>query len=141
MASKGQSRLAKADQIIEEQTEAIDQQLAVLDKMLEPYDRIKERRERLRKARSALLGGTGTTGAGTTKVRREDVRDFLIENPGATPGQLAEALHTTQTNISSHLHRGRDERFITDGESHWWIRDPKNGILTYDDIKEQEEDG
>lgn len=141
MASKGEERLSKTEDLVEDQLESIEETIAKVELMLAPYDNIKERLERLRRARSALLGGSHSTGGGTTRVRREDIRDFLIENPGATPGMIAEGLGSTQNNISTHLHRGKEERFLTDGHSHWWVRDPKSGINTYQDIKDQEEHG
>lgn len=137
----GKTKLPLAEELIDDQLARLNKVITRLEAMLEPYDQIKERLERAKRARSALLGGSHSTGGGTTRVRREDIRDFLIENPGANPGMIAEALGSTQNNISTHLHRGKDERFLTDGHSHWWVRDPKNGINTYQDIKDQEEHG
>jgi DNA-binding CsgD family transcriptional regulator len=136
---KGKSRLAKADAIIEEQVESIDEQLEVVEDMLKPYAKIKERADRLRSARRALLGGSKVTGAGGTQLRQQDVKEFLMEHPGATPSQIAEKHGVAQPTVSSHLQRGKDERFITDGSGHWWVRDPKNGIHSYEDIQNQED--
>lgn len=133
--TKGRTRLAKADAIIEEQIEVLDEQLAVVEEMLRPYEKIKERADRLRAARRALLGGSRLTGGGNTKVRQEDVVNFLKEHPGSAPGQIAEKFGVTQPTISSHLYRGKDERFLTK-DGRWWNRDPKNGLNTADDIEE-----
>jgi DNA-binding transcriptional ArsR family regulator len=133
MAKKGQSRLAKADKIIEDQVEALDEQLDVLEEMLKPYERIKERADRIRAARRALLGGTRTTGEGGTKLRMEDVTAFLRDNPGSTPGVIAEKFGVTQNTVSSHLYRGKGQRYLSK-DGNWYLRDPKNGMNTEDDI-------
>lgn len=138
--SKGKSRLAKADAIIEEQVEMIDDQLEVVEDMLKPYAKIKERADRLRSARRALLGGSKVTGEGGTRLRQQDVKEFLTEHPGATPSQVAEKFGVKQPTVSQHLQRGKDERFLTDGDGHWWVRDPKAGINTYEDIQAKEEE-
>ncbi len=141
MASKkGNSRLAKAEAAVNESVEKIDEQITELEKYLAPYEKIKGEIDKLKRARSALLGGSRLTGAGSTKIRQSDIVEWLSDHPGSTPGQIAEALHTKQNTISSALYRGKDERFLTDGDSHWWVRDPKNGINTMDDI-EKEDDG
>lgn len=131
--TKGQSRLAKADQIIAEQVEALDEQLEVLEKMLAPYERIKERADRIRAARRALLGGSRTTGEGGTKLRMEDVTQFLKENPGSSPAVIAEKFGVSQNTVSSHLYRGKNQRYLTK-DGMWYLRDPKNGMNTEDDI-------
>lgn len=139
MASKkGNSRLAKAEAAVTESVERIDEQITELEAYLVPYDRIKGEIDKLRRARSALLGGSRLTGSGTTKIRQQDIVNYLSEHPGSTPGMIAEALHSKQNTISSALYRGKDERFITDGDSRWWVRDPKNGINTIEDIEKED---
>jgi len=133
--AKGQSRLSKAQAAVEESVEMIDEQLADLEKLLRPYERIKEEIDKLRAARRALLGGSKMTGSGGSKVRQEDVVGFLKENPGSPPGIIAQALGVPQPTVSSHLYRGKDERFLSKN-GNWYLRDPKSGINTVDDIEE-----
>lgn len=139
MASKkGTSRLKKVEDRIDQRVQEIDEDIAEFEGLLKPYERIKEEIDKLKRSRSALLGGSKLTGAGTTKIRQADIVDWLNENPGATPGMIAEALNSKQNTISSALYRGKDERFLTDGDSHWWVRDPKNGINTIDDVDKED---
>ena len=134
---KGKSRLAKAEAIVQTQVEMIDDHLTDLEKMLRPYNRIKEEIDKLRAARRALLGGSRITGGGGNKVRQEDVIEYLEKHPGSLPMSIAEALGSTQPVISSHLYRGRDERFISK-DKRWWLRNPKEGLDTADDIEEDD---
>lgn len=139
MATKRKSLDAVADDMIKSQLDQIDEAIESLDEKLRRYDTIKEKRDRLMAARRALLGGTRTTGAGTTKVRQEDIVDYMKEkdNKGVTPSQLAERFGVTQPTISSHLYRGKDERFLSKNGL-WYLRDPKSGLKTADDIEEEE---
>lgn len=137
MATKtGKSRLAKAEGIVQSQLEMIDDNITELEKMLTPYEKIKAEIDKLRSARRALLGGNRLTGGGGSRIRQEDVVEYLAQNPGSAPSDIAEALGTTQPVISSHLQRGKDERFLTKNKK-WWLRDPKEGLKTADDIEEE----
>lgn len=136
MATKSRNRLAKVEAAVQEQVELVDEKIGELEQMLRPYERIKEEIDKLRSARRALLGGTRTTGGGGSKIRQEDIVEFLSSNPGSSPAKIAEALGTSQPTISSHLYRGKDERFLT-RDKRWWLRDPKNGINSVEDIKEE----
>lgn len=139
MASKkGNSRLAKAKAAVALSVETIDEQITELEKYLAPYETIKGEIDKLRRARSALLGGSKLTGAGTTTIRQQDIVEFLKENPGSTPGQIAEKFSSKQPTISSALYRGKNERFLTDENGHWWVRDPKNGVNTIEDIDKED---
>lgn len=133
--AKGTTRLKEAERIVQTQVEQIDDEITKLEKYLRPYEKIKAEIDKLRSARRALLGGSKQTGAGSTKLRQQDIVEFLEQNPGASPGQIAEAHGVTQSTVSSHLYRGKGERFLTK-DQRWWNRDPKNGINTADDIEE-----
>ena len=68
-------------------------------------------RERLLSARAAL---TGRAGAGPSRGRRitqDDVAAYLSEHPGSWPAQIADALDVPVTNVSTHLYRGKRDRF------------------------------
>jgi hypothetical protein len=131
--SKGNSRLKAAEAAVQSSVETIDEQIEELQKFLTPYEKIKGEIDKLKAARRALLGGSRLTGEGSTKLRMEDVTQFLRENPGSTPGVIAEHFKVPQTTVSSHLYRGKGERYISkDGA--WYLRDPKNGINTEEDV-------
>jgi hypothetical protein len=68
-------------------------------------------RQRLLSARAAL---TGRAGAGPSRGRRitqDDVAAYLSEHPGSWPAQIADALDVPVTNVSTHLYRGKRDRF------------------------------
>jgi hypothetical protein len=132
-----QRKIREADNIIEEQVEVIDEQLEKVERMMKPYEELAERRNRLKAARRALLGGTRMTGEGGSTLRLEDVVGYVRENPGAAPGQIAEGLHTRNTTVSSHLYRNKDRFINKDGR--YWVRDPKEGLNTAEDLEDEEE--
>jgi hypothetical protein len=77
-------------------------------------------RERLLSARAAL---TGRAGAGPSRGRRisqDDVAAYLSEHPGSWPAQIADALDVPVTNVSTHLYRGKRDRFER-GADGWYV--------------------
>lgn len=134
--TKGASRLRKADEAVEDLLEQTDAKIDELEKLLVPYEKIKERIDKLKASRRALLGGSRLTGEGNSRVRQEDIVEYLDENPGSSTSTIATALKVPQTTISSHLYRGKNERFLTKNKK-WWNRDPANGLTTADDIEEE----
>jgi len=125
------------DEIIQEQVDNIDEAIETLNKRLEKYDKIKAKRDQLVAARRALLGGSRLTGSGNGRLRQEDVVEFLKEHPGSGPTEIAEGVHSNYTTVASHLYRGKNERFLNkDGK--WYVRDPKNGINTEEDIEDED---
>lgn len=86
----------------------IDQELRSLARREKALN---QERERLLSARAAL---TGRAGAGPSRGRRisqEDVAAYLSEHPGSWPAQIADALDVPVTNVSTHLYRGKADRF------------------------------
>ena len=136
------SRLARAEKeaedLINAQVEQIDEAVASIEEKLKPYERLREQRDRLLRSRSALLGGTRLTGSGTKNLRQEDVVRLVGENPGSTIQELADKASSSYSAMNMHLSRGKDERFLNK-EKRWYLRDPKNGINTADDIEEDDE--
>lgn len=128
----------EADELISNQVEEIDAAIQKLEVKMRPYERLRERMEKLQRARSALLGGSRLTGSGTRGLRQEDVVRLVGENPGATTQDLADKAGSTYNAMFAHLSRGRDERFLGKN-GHWWLRDPKNGINTIEDVEEDTE--
>jgi hypothetical protein len=132
-------KVAQVDKIIEEQVEAIDEELEKVQRMMRPWEKLKDREGRLRAARRALLGGSRSTGEGGSNLRQEDIVGYLRENPGSVPAQIAQHFGVTQPTVSSHLYRGKNERFLSK-DGHWYLRDPKSGINTVEDLDGEEED-
>ena len=137
VSPKLQEKLDSADEIIRDSAENLQEEIDKIDRMLKPYELLKERQNRLRAAQRALLGGSRTTGEGSNQVRQEDIVRFLDENPGSRPADIAKHFGVPQPTISSHLYRGKNERFLSKNGG-WWLRDPKSGINTADDIEEEE---
>jgi hypothetical protein len=87
----------------------IDQQLNRLQREEQALGR---ERERLLAARAALTGKAGAGPARGKRISRDDIVSFLAEHPGSLPAQIAEAFGVPVTNISTHLYRAKDERFV-----------------------------
>jgi hypothetical protein len=87
----------------------IDQQLHRLQREEQVLGR---ERERLLAARAALTGRAGAGPARGKRISQDDIASFLAEHPGSLPAQIAEAFGVPVTNISTHLYRAKDERFV-----------------------------
>lgn len=135
--TRGTTRLKKAEARVQERVDQIDDDITELETLLGPYEKIKAEIDKLRSARRALLGGSRMTGEGGSKIRQQDIVEWLTEHPGSTPGDIAKALGTRGPTVSAHLSRRKGERFLTKNGK-WWNRDPKAGINTPDDIPEEE---
>lgn len=116
----------------------IDKQIDELEAELEPYYAIKAKIDALRAARRALTGGNKLTGEGGNRIRQQDVVEYFRNNPGSNTTEAAKALGATYSQVSSHLTRGKNERFLNK-DGRWWVRDPKNGLNTVDDIEDDDE--
>jgi hypothetical protein len=124
--------------IIDEQVAQIDEALEDLERRLAPYKKHLEAKAQLLAARRALLGhGPRTTGGTTTRLTLDDLVDYVSNNPGSAPGIAAEHFGVAQSTVSSHFYRNKD-RFINK-EGRYWVRDPKSGLNTADDIEEEED--
>jgi hypothetical protein len=101
----------------------IEDELDRVDKKLAGYDELVAERRRLLAARAALTGEHGETSgsSGKRRISQEDVAAYLAEHPDSWPGEIAEALGVPVTNVSAHLHRGKDTRFFRGG-SGWQLR-------------------
>lgn len=138
MATRRKPLLKEAKEINQELVEEIDERIEYLNKRLELYDKVKAERDKLQSARRALLGGTRATGAGGTQLRQEDIVAFMKEHPeGVTPSMIAEKYNVKQPTVSSALYRGKNERYLYhEGKQLWFLRDPKNGINTTEDLED-----
>lgn len=126
--------MATVDDLIQGQIDLLDEAIEKVERRLEKYDVLREKRDRLRSARRALTGGTRLTGAGTVRIRQEDIVEWLRSHPGSTLSEISDSVGGTSTQVSSHLNRGRNERFLNH-DRRWWVRDPKNGLNDVEDIK------
>ena len=128
-----------AEQAIEGRVAEIDEALEEIEERLQKYQPLIDARNKLNAAKRALLGGNALTGAGGTRIRREDVKLFLEQNPGSTLSELVEHFDVAVSTVSSHLYRGRDEYFL-EKNKRWYVRDPEDGYNTVDDIPDEEDD-
>jgi lipoprotein NlpI len=101
----------------------IDQALEHVEKKLAGYEDLLAERSRLLAARAALTGERGVTigSSGKRKISQDDVAAYLAENPDSWPADIAQALGIPVTNVSAHLHRGKDTRFLRGG-SGWQLQ-------------------
>jgi DNA-binding transcriptional ArsR family regulator len=136
--TRSTKRKTSPDDLTNGLVEEIDAKIEMIDRKLAPYQRWISKRNELMAARRALLGGSRATGGGGTRLQQEDIVGFLRENPGSTPSQLAERFGVPAPTVSSHLYRGKDERFLTK-DGMWYLREPKKGINTVDDIEDEDD--
>lgn len=127
-----------ADEMRESQLEQLDEQIADINKRLAKYDPLVELRNQLMSARRAMLGGNRSTGEGGNRLTMEEVVRVVRENPGLSAMDLAKIAGVGRTTIGSHLSRYNGDRFLNKNNK-WWLRDPKNGVNTVDDIDEDED--
>jgi hypothetical protein len=101
----------------------IEQELERVNRQLEGYDELLAERRRLLAARAALTGGGEQPGGGVgrRRISQEDVAAWLASNPDSWPAEIARGLGVPVTNVSAHLHRGKETRFLRGG-SGWRLR-------------------
>ena len=118
--------------------QGIDEAIQEIEDRMRGYQALADSKTQLLAARRALLGhGPRTTGGTTHQVTGDDLYAYVKENPGLTPGEIAEHFGVKQGTISSHFYRNKT-RYIKKGDR-YWARDPKNGLDTADDIEEDED--
>lgn len=126
-------------ELIDEQVAQINRAIDEIDKRMKPYETLAAKKLQLVAARRALLGtGNRLTGNAGHRVTLDDLISFISENPGASPGQMAEHFGVTQGTISSHLYRNKD-RFVRNNGS-YWVKDPAAGINTSADVEKEDDD-
>jgi hypothetical protein len=101
----------------------IDTELEHVEKQLADYEDLLAERRRLLAARAALTGERGVTigASGKRRISQDEVAAYLAEHPDSWPADIAGALGVPVTNVSAHLHRGKDTRFFRGG-SGWRLR-------------------
>jgi hypothetical protein len=100
----------------------IDQRLSELDRELESMTGLMAERRRLLAARQTLTGERVSSGPDLVRrVSQDQVAEYLATHPGSRAGAIAGALGVPLTNISQHLHRGRETRFERRSDG-WHLR-------------------
>ena len=90
----------------------LDARLAELDGELMRTGELMAERRRLVAARAALTGErVPASGALVRRVTQDEVAAYLGERPGSRAAVIARDMGVPLTNISQHLHRGRETRF------------------------------
>jgi hypothetical protein len=101
----------------------IDARLAELDRDLERARELLVERRRLVSARAALTGERlPVSGSMVRRVTQDELAEFLAVRPGSRAAVIARELGVPLTNISQHLHRGRETRFERQQDG-WYLRD------------------
>jgi DNA-directed RNA polymerase specialized sigma24 family protein len=95
----------------------IDNELERVNRQLAGYEELLAQRSRLLAARAALTGAQArASGAsGRRRISQDEVAAYLDDHPDSLPSQIAQALGVPVTNVSAHLSRGRDTRFLRGG--------------------------
>lgn len=99
----------------------IDKELTRINKQLASYDELLAERRRLLSARAALTGEGNGEANRKRRISQDDVADYLAAHPDSWPAEIARTLDVPVTNVSAHLHRGKDTRFFRGG-SGWSLR-------------------
>jgi DNA-directed RNA polymerase specialized sigma24 family protein len=90
----------------------LDTRLAELDRELGKAGELMAERRRLVAARAALTGErVAASGSLVRRVTQDEMAAYLVEHPGARAAAIARDLGVPLTNISQHLHRGKETRF------------------------------
>jgi hypothetical protein len=134
--------LAEADEVKENLVEQIDEAIEKIEKRMAPYEALNAKKQQLLASRRALLGqGNRVTGSGGTRITQEMVVDALRKTPsGLSSVGIAGMIDGSEGAVRAHLNRGKDERFLKRDDGLWFLRDPKNGINTVEDLPEGNED-
>lgn len=101
----------------------IDTELDHVERKLAGYETLLAERRRLLAARAALTGERAVAigASGKRRISQDEVAAYLAENPDSWPADIAQALGVPVTNVSAHLHRGKNTRFFRGG-SGWQLR-------------------
>lgn len=127
------------DALIEEQVEELDSAIEEVEKRMRPYEKLNQKKQQLLAARKALRGqGSRLTGGTSTRLTGDELKGYFKENPGSTPDEAAQRFGVSGSTIRSSLYRNKSQYVTRD--SRYWVRDPKNGLNTADDIPEDEDD-
>ena len=83
-----------------------------LDRELQGVSELMAERRRLLAARAAITGERIPAGGSfVRRVTGDELATYLAEHPGSRASVIARELGVPLTNISQHLHRGRETRF------------------------------
>ncbi len=102
----------------------IDARLAEVDRELASVEDLMAERRRLVQARRALTGEGPQNGTLLRRITQDEVIAYLGKHPGVRAGVIAKDLGVPLTNISQHLHRGKDTIFERRKDG-WHLRKAK----------------
>jgi hypothetical protein len=88
---------------------------------LERWQKAAASEQKLLLSARAMLAERGGRTRRRRRVSQEDVASYVAEHPGSSAAEIADALATPATNVSTHLYRGRDTRFERRGDG-WHLR-------------------
>jgi hypothetical protein len=101
----------------------IDARLAELDAELAKAGELLAERRRLLAARATITGERAASpGPLVRRVTQDQIAEFLGAHPGARASEIAREFSVPLTNVSQHLHRGRETRFERRKDG-WHLRD------------------
>jgi hypothetical protein len=101
-----------SDEGLDDVRQSLIEKLNEVDEELEPYKELVEKQQRLASALAALDGGKGIK----KRVKWEQVAEYVAENAGSKPGEIAAALEVPTTNAQSHLLRNEGPVFQRAGD-------------------------
>jgi hypothetical protein len=82
---------------------------------------LEERRNRLLAARAALDGEGVAATPRPRRVSREEVTEYLRQNPGSTTSEVSTGMGVKPTNIAQHLSRGGKEGIYRYEHGRWSV--------------------
>lgn len=133
--SKIDAALEKAQELNKEVRDSLDEAIAEIDRRLAPYMKLMDEKNKLVKSRNALSGGSTLTGAGGTRLTWQMIAEYVEENPGKTPEEIATHFGTKTTNVTSALYRQKESFINKNGR--YWRRDPEAGLNSAEDIEDE----
>lgn len=89
----------------------LERRLSEVDDELAKTNELMAERRRLLAARAALTGERAPASPLVRRVTQDELAAYLVAHPGARAAQIARDMGVALTNISQHLHRGRETRF------------------------------
>lgn len=128
-----------ADQLLEQTLTGIDKRLAAIDKRLQKFQKLIQAKQKLEGARRAILAERSVTQGGGKGLTQAEVVKAMEGKEPMTVYEIAQALHSNEATVRSHLNRGKDERFSKNGNNQWSLRDPESEDEGDDEDEDEDE--
>jgi len=117
VSPKRRSRAADARAALRE----LDHRISDIDAELQHARVLRDERRRLINAKAAL-SGEPLSPTGAQRITQEHVAEYLRQHGPAGPLEIARALKASQSSVSMHLYRGKNDRFTRTAEG-WDLAD------------------